>query len=124
MKRAVERSEIPQTEASTERAPTYWKARVRPFAGGRAAQRALRTHLRSYPRRRPRRGKPICCASWKVTWMTPMGQTREIKVNVAVVLATNRDLDQAVRDGALRADFHDRFRTLAIQLLPLRERPW
>ncbi len=56
--------------------------------------------------------------------VTPVGQTREIKVDVAVVLATNRDLDQAVRDGALRADFYDRFRTLAIQLLPLRERPW
>jgi DNA-binding NtrC family response regulator len=56
--------------------------------------------------------------------VTPVGQTREYKVNVAVVLATNRELDQAVRDGALRADFYDRFRTLAIRLLPLRERPW
>jgi DNA-binding NtrC family response regulator len=56
--------------------------------------------------------------------VTPVGQTREHKVNVAVVLATNRELDQAVRDGALRADFYDRFRTLAIRLLPLRERPW
>ena len=56
--------------------------------------------------------------------VTPVGQTREVKVNVAVVLATNRELDQAVRDGALRADFYDRFRTLAVRLLPLRERPW
>src|SRR5215203_192845 len=56
--------------------------------------------------------------------VTPVGQTREVKVDVAVVLATNRELDQAVRDGALRADFYDRFRTLAIHLLPLRERPW
>jgi DNA-binding NtrC family response regulator len=56
--------------------------------------------------------------------VTPVGQTREIKVNVAVVLATNRDLDQAVREGTLRADFYDRFRTLALRLLPLRERPW
>ena len=56
--------------------------------------------------------------------VVPVGQTREIKANVAVVLATNRDLDQEVREGALRADFYDRFRTLAIRLLPLRERPW
>jgi len=56
--------------------------------------------------------------------VTPVGQTREIKVDVAIVLATNRDLDQAVREGTLRADFYDRFRTLAIRLLPLRERPW
>lgn len=56
--------------------------------------------------------------------VTPVGQTREIKVDVAVVLATNRDMDQAVRDGAVRADFYDRFRTLTVHLLPLRERPW
>ena len=56
--------------------------------------------------------------------VVPVGQTREIPVDVGVVLATNRDLDEAAREGALRADFYDRFRTLAIRLLPLRERPW
>ncbi len=56
--------------------------------------------------------------------VTPVGQTREIPIDVAVVLATNKDLDQAVNDGSLRADFHDRFRTLTIPLAPLRERPW
>jgi DNA-binding NtrC family response regulator len=56
--------------------------------------------------------------------VVPVGQTREIPVDVAVVLATNRDLDEAVREGTLRADFYDRFRSLAIRLLPLRERPW
>jgi|CXWL01.1.fsa_nt_gi two-component system NtrC family response regulator len=56
--------------------------------------------------------------------VAPVGQTREVPVDVAVVLATHRDLDQAVRDGELRADFHDRFRTLTIHLAPLRERSW
>jgi DNA-binding NtrC family response regulator len=56
--------------------------------------------------------------------IVPVGHTREHRVDVAVVLATNRDLDEAMREGALRADFYDRFRTLAIRLLPLRERPW
>lgn len=56
--------------------------------------------------------------------VTPVGQTREIGVDVAVILATNRDLDEAVRTGVLRADFYDRFRTLAIRLMPLRERSW
>jgi DNA-binding NtrC family response regulator len=55
--------------------------------------------------------------------VVPVGHTREVRVDTAVVLATNRDLDEAVRDGALRADFYDRFRTLAIRILPLRERP-
>ncbi|HSG38570.1 MAG TPA: sigma-54-dependent Fis family transcriptional regulator [Thermoanaerobaculia bacterium] len=56
--------------------------------------------------------------------VVPVGQTREIPVNVAVILATNRDLDAAVEEGTLRADFYDRFRALAIRILPLRERPW
>jgi len=56
--------------------------------------------------------------------IVPVGQTREVAVNVAVILATNRDLDEAVQQGRLRADFYDRFRALAIRLLPLRERPW
>jgi DNA-binding NtrC family response regulator len=56
--------------------------------------------------------------------VTPVGETREIPVDVAVILATNRDLAEAVQAGTLRADFYDRFRTLALRLLPLRERPW
>lgn len=56
--------------------------------------------------------------------VTPVGQTREIPVDVAVVLATNRDLNEAVREKTLRADFYDRFRALTVRILPLRERPW
>ncbi len=56
--------------------------------------------------------------------IVPVGHTREHKVDVAVLLATNRDLAAAVQEGALRADFYDRFRTLTIHLQPLRERPW
>ncbi len=55
--------------------------------------------------------------------VVPVGQTREHPVDVAVLLATNHDLPEAVQAGTLRADFHDRFRTLAIHLSPLRERP-
>jgi DNA-binding NtrC family response regulator len=56
--------------------------------------------------------------------VTPVGETREIPVDVAVILATNRDLAEAAQARTLREDFYDRFRTLAIRLLPLRERPW
>ncbi len=56
--------------------------------------------------------------------VVPVGETREIAVDVAVVMATNRDLNAAVREGTLRADFYDRFRMQAVRLLPLRERPW
>ena len=56
--------------------------------------------------------------------VVPVGETQEIRVDVAVVLATNHDLAAAVAAGRLRADFYDRFRTQSIRLLPLRERPW
>ena len=56
--------------------------------------------------------------------VVPVGETREIAVDVAVVLATNRDLDAAVKEGTLKRDFYDRFRTQSIRLMPLRDRPW
>jgi DNA-binding NtrC family response regulator len=56
--------------------------------------------------------------------VVPVGETREIRVDVQVVLATNRDPAEAVRSGAVREDLFDRFNTQAIQLQPLRERPW
>jgi two-component system nitrogen regulation response regulator NtrX len=56
--------------------------------------------------------------------VVPVGDTREIHVDVQVVLATNRDLQQAIADGSLKGDFFDRFRTQVIHLQPLRERPW
>lgn len=56
--------------------------------------------------------------------VVPVGQTKEIAVDVAVVLATNRDLDKAAAEGALRRDFYDRFRANTVRILPLRERPW
>jgi transcriptional regulator with GAF, ATPase, and Fis domain len=55
--------------------------------------------------------------------VVPVGQTREIPVDVAVVLATNRDLDAEVESGRMRRDFYDRFRTQALRLTPLRHRP-
>jgi DNA-binding NtrC family response regulator len=56
--------------------------------------------------------------------MVPVGETRELRIDVQVVLATNRDPEQAVREGAIRSDLMDRFKTQAIHLAPLRERPW
>jgi DNA-binding NtrC family response regulator len=55
--------------------------------------------------------------------VVPVGETREVAVNVQVVLATNRDLDQAMTSGEIRRDLVDRFRTQAIRMDPLRDRP-
>lgn len=56
--------------------------------------------------------------------LVPVGETRETRVNVQVVLATNRDPARAVAEGVLKADLFDRFRTQTIRLQALRERPW
>jgi DNA-binding NtrC family response regulator len=56
--------------------------------------------------------------------VVPVGHTREVRVDVQILLATNRDLDQAADDGMFKRDLLDRFKTQAIRLEPLRERPW
>ena len=56
--------------------------------------------------------------------VVPVGESQERPVDVAVVLATNRDPAALVAEGRMRADFHDRFRTQVIRLQPLSERPW
>jgi DNA-binding NtrC family response regulator len=52
----------------------------------------------------------------------PIGSTTEIPIDVQVVCATNRKLEDAVRDGEFREDLYYRLRTIEIVLPPLRER--
>src|SRR5262249_1445575 len=56
--------------------------------------------------------------------VVPVGQTKEIPVDVQVLLASNRDFEAAVAEGTIRPDFLDRFKTQALRLESLRERPW
>ena len=51
-----------------------------------------------------------------------VGGTRPIPVDVRVVAATHRDLDQAVRDGEFRQDLLYRLKVIPCGLPPLRER--
>jgi DNA-binding NtrC family response regulator len=52
-----------------------------------------------------------------------LGGNKEVKINVRVLAATNRDLEQAMKDGAFRSDLYFRLAILKITLPPLRERP-
>jgi transcriptional regulator with GAF, ATPase, and Fis domain len=54
--------------------------------------------------------------------IVPVGESRCRKVDVRVVVATNRDLKAMVEAGGFRADLYYRLRQLQVRLPPLRER--
>jgi two-component system, NtrC family, response regulator AtoC len=51
-----------------------------------------------------------------------LGGKHDVRVDVRVIAATNRDLDKAVADGQFREDLFFRLNVVAITLPPLRER--
>ena len=53
---------------------------------------------------------------------TPVGSNRELEVNVRIVAATNRNLEDMIKKGEFREDLFYRLNVLPIQLPPLRER--
>ena len=52
-----------------------------------------------------------------------LGGTRTKKVDVRLVAATNRDLDQMIEDREFRSDLYYRLNVFPIRIPPLRERP-
>jgi DNA-binding NtrC family response regulator len=53
----------------------------------------------------------------------PVGASRTVRVDLRIVAATNRDLEEEVEAGRMREDFFYRIRVFEVRLPPLRERP-
>jgi transcriptional regulator with GAF, ATPase, and Fis domain len=51
-----------------------------------------------------------------------VGGTKNVKVDVRIIAATNKDLEDAIEDGSFRADLFYRINVVNILLPPLRER--
>jgi DNA-binding NtrC family response regulator len=54
--------------------------------------------------------------------ITPLGGTKEEKVDVRILAATNKDLKKLVKEGKFREDLYFRLNVVAIEIPPLRER--
>jgi DNA-binding NtrC family response regulator len=52
----------------------------------------------------------------------PVGATQSVPVNVRIIAATNRDLEEQIRKGHFRSDLYYRLNVIAVHLPPLRER--
>jgi two-component system response regulator AtoC len=53
---------------------------------------------------------------------TRVGGTQELRVNVRLLAATNRDIVEAIREGQFREDLFHRLNVVQLRLPPLRER--
>jgi len=66
--------------------------------------------------------QPVLLRALETRCVTPVGGTVEVPVDVRIVAASNRRLDEEVTAGRFREDLYYRIRVVQVDLPPLRER--
>ena len=82
------------------------------------AARSSSTRSPTCPSRRRRR----CCACSQELRIEPVGGAGVVEVDVRVIAATNKDLEEEIRAGRFREDLYFRLNVVPIHVPPLRER--
>lgn len=52
----------------------------------------------------------------------PLGGTKQVKVDIRVIAATNKDLEEMMKDGSFRKDLYYRLNVVSLNIPPLRDR--
>ena len=92
---------------------------------GRSGASSWRTARRSSSTRLAtcrRKCRSSCCACSRIGRSSGWEARRAIPVNVRVMAATHRNLEERVADGSFRSDLFYRLNVFPIQVPPLRER--
>ena len=63
-----------------------------------------------------------CCACCRIRKSAPSAARPSYKTNCRLVAATNRNPEDAIKDGKLREDLFYRISAISVNLPPLRER--
>jgi DNA-binding NtrC family response regulator len=64
-----------------------------------------------------------CLRALETRTLKRLGGTRDISVDVRIIAATNKDLENMIKEGSFREDLYYRLNVMPLSISPLRERP-